>query len=280
MAGARRVALCLLATLAVLAVAQEDDTETVQAHSGEAGLAASLTGTGNFWHGFIASLSVIIVSELGDKTFFIAAIMAMRHSRFIVLAGALGALALMTVLSSVMGYATTIIPRIYTFYASTLLFVFFGLKLLREGSRMSPDEESDELEEVTLELKKKEEEMAKSRQGTGDIEAGEGGLTEQQARWLGDIRNGILLQAFTMTFLAEWGDRSQITTIVLAARENVWGVTIGGTLGHAICTGIAVVGGRLLAQRISVRTVTLSGGVVFLLFAASSLYFGPDQEGM
>ena len=52
-----------------------------------------------FIHAFVASLSVIIVSELGDKTFFIAAIMAMRHSRVTVLAGALGALALMTVLS-------------------------------------------------------------------------------------------------------------------------------------------------------------------------------------
>lgn len=54
-----------------------------------------------FLHAFIASLSVIIVSELGDKTFFIAAIMAMRHSRLIVFSGALGALGLMTVLSGV-----------------------------------------------------------------------------------------------------------------------------------------------------------------------------------
>lgn len=52
-----------------------------------------------FIHAFIASLSVIVVSELGDKTFFIAAIMAMRHPRCIVFTGAIGALALMTVLS-------------------------------------------------------------------------------------------------------------------------------------------------------------------------------------
>lgn len=52
-----------------------------------------------FMHAFIASLAVIIVSELGDKTFFIAAIMAMRHSRVTVFTGALGALAFMTVLS-------------------------------------------------------------------------------------------------------------------------------------------------------------------------------------
>lgn len=36
--------------------------------------------------------------------------------------------------------------------------------------------------------------------------------------------------------------------------QNVVGVTIGGTLGHALCTGLAVIGGRLIAQRISVRT--------------------------
>lgn len=34
-----------------------------------------------FFHAFVAAFSVIIVSEIGDKTFFIAAIMAMRHSR-------------------------------------------------------------------------------------------------------------------------------------------------------------------------------------------------------
>ena len=38
-----------------------------------------------FIHAFVASISVIVVSELGDKTFFIAAIMAMRHSRLIIL---------------------------------------------------------------------------------------------------------------------------------------------------------------------------------------------------
>jgi putative Ca2+/H+ antiporter (TMEM165/GDT1 family) len=47
----------------------------------------------------VASFSVIIVSELGDKTFFIAAIMAMRYNRLTVLVGAMLALGVMTCLS-------------------------------------------------------------------------------------------------------------------------------------------------------------------------------------
>ena len=55
--------------------------------------AESLAETGssisddNFVHGFFAALSVIIVSELGDKTFFIAAILSMKHPRLTVFAG-------------------------------------------------------------------------------------------------------------------------------------------------------------------------------------------------
>lgn len=60
--------------------------------------AATQTNLG-FIHAFVAAISVIIVSELGDKTFFIAAIMAMRYNRLTVLAGAMLALALMTCLS-------------------------------------------------------------------------------------------------------------------------------------------------------------------------------------
>lgn len=52
-----------------------------------------------FIHAFVASVSVIVVSELGDKTFFIAAIMAMRHSRLVVFAGAMFAMFLMTLIS-------------------------------------------------------------------------------------------------------------------------------------------------------------------------------------
>eukprot|EP00128_Syssomonas_multiformis_P008986 Colp12_sorted_trinity150504_noHs@8194 len=229
-----------------------------------------------FIHAVVGSFSVIVVSEIGDKTFFIAAIMAMKHSRAVVFGGAIGALALMTILSAALGFATTIIPKIYTHYASILLFIFFGLKLLKEGLAMSDDEGKEELEEVTLELRKREEELEK--RSKGDIEEGSAPSSFKSVFARLGPEFAVVLSSFTLTFLAEWGDRSQIATIVLAAREDPVGVTLGGIVGHALCTGIAVIGGRLLAQRISVRTVTIVGGVVFLLFALTAFLRDPNEE--
>eukprot|EP00955_Chlamydomonas_euryale_P037270 350708-Chlamydomonas_euryale.AAC.3 len=62
----------------------------------------------------------------------------------------------------------------------------------------------------------------------------------------------------------------------LAASEDVVGVTLGGILGHMICTGAAVVGGRHLAEHIDERTVGGLGGLLFLAFGAHALYTGPE----
>lgn len=50
-----------------------------------------------------------------------------------------------------------------------------------------------------------------------DVETGTSTAIPQK-KWLHFI-SPIFVQALTLTFLAEWGDRSQLTTIVLAARE-------------------------------------------------------------
>ena len=41
--------------------------------------------------------------------------------------------------------------------------------------------------------------------------------------------------------------------------QNPVGVVLGGTLGHALCTALAVIGGKIIAQKISVRTGVRSG---------------------
>lgn len=233
-----------------------------------------------FWHGFLGAISVIIVSELGDKTFFIAAILAMRHSRVVVFAGAISALAIMTVLSAALGFATTVIPRVYTHYLSIILFVFFGVRMIREAYYMPRDEGVDEYEEVQKTLTKREldESAAQARDSMANMESGMTSATIR--RRVHRFLSKIFFQALTLTFVAEWGDRSQIATIILAAREDPVAVSLGAILGHSLCTLLAVIGGRLVAQWISVRTVTFIGGIVFLVFAVSSLYLGSGEKSL
>lgn len=115
---------------------------------------------GGFLQAFIASLSFIVVSELGDKTFFIAAIMAMKHPRLVVFGGAISALVFMTIIAAAFGSIATVIPRVYTYYASAVLFAIFGIKMLRDGWKMDPNEGQEELEEVQMELKRREDQVS------------------------------------------------------------------------------------------------------------------------
>lgn len=119
-----------------------------------------LTASFSFIHALFASFSVILVSEIGDKTFFIAAIMAMKHSRLTVYSGAMFALGLMTLLSALLGnILTKLIPKVYTYYASSILFGIFGLKMLREGWHMDPNEDNEEYEEANSTLRENEEKL-------------------------------------------------------------------------------------------------------------------------
>ncbi|KAG0235395.1 hypothetical protein BGW42_005374 [Actinomortierella wolfii] len=232
---------------------------------------------------FFLSLAMIIVSEIGDKTFLIAAIMAMKHSRLLVFSSALSALAVMTILSAAFGHAVpNLISRKYTNILAALLFFCFGIRMFIDGWNMTEEEAAHELEEVTQELQEKEDlELLQRAEGGIDSAEGDPTLTPAAAKkketpgvinLLQLLFSPVFVQTFIMTFLAEWGDRSQIATIALAAAHNMVWVSIGGIFGHSLCTGLAVVGGRMLASRISVRTVTLAGAVVFELFAVVSLY--------
>lgn len=245
-------------------------------------------------------------TEIGDKTFCIAAVMAMKYNRVLIFLGAAGALLVMTILSVGIGFALpNLIPKQYTHYAAAALFFYFGVKLLME-SREAPAESGEHSE-----LAEAEEELAALKLGGGnsssssgggaeggkfrggkdeegeeeDIENtsstptggsvqrngsgsgggnGNGGLdmgregaalsssesereTDPSAKFSVTKRGGVevgflaslqrdwpvLTQAFMITFLAEWGDRSQIATIAMAAAQH----PVGGEFFFGGCGG-------------------------------------------
>lgn len=290
----------------------------------------ALTKGAGFMPALLNSITMTIATELGDKTFCIAAVLSMRFSRLAVFGGAIGALIVMTILSVGIGVALpALISKQYTHYAAGLLFAYFGLYLLREGYNMpAGGGDHEELAEAEQEIADKiggvgassggasaggEDSPATgaaavaprlpstpSSAGNGSVEAGDdadpgaksvvakravGGASGGGLSGLGSARGvkqlkewAIFTQAFTMTFLAEWGDRSQIATIAMAAAQDAYGVCLGAVIGHSLCTGLAVLGGRLLATRISERAVALAGGALFILFAVHSMVAGPDVD--
>lgn len=245
------------------------------------------------FHSWVLSFTMILVSEIGDKTFLVAALMAMKHDRIVVFSAAFGALLVMTVLSAVLGHAVpTLVPKRLTSFLAAGLFFVFGAKLLNEGMKMDPSEGvSAEMHEVEQELAEKEKDMSRGQNGHVSAYNLEMGLGDGNARsrsksrypspprspsqspsrspsrrsgsmagffqGVGNLCSLLLspawVQTFAMTFLGEWGDRSQIATIAMAAGQDYWWVTLGALCGHAICTGVAVIGGRAIAGRVSLK---------------------------
>ncbi|KAH9309747.1 hypothetical protein KI387_037658, partial [Taxus chinensis] len=199
---------------------------------------------------FTKSLAMTILSEIGDKTFFVAAIMAMRHPRRLVLAGCLGALTVMTIISVVLGWAApNLLSRKWTHLITTVLFFAFGFWSLWEG--LTDGGESEELAEVEAKLSADWKENGSSNKATVKGSKVEDDMKKQQRPFLSQCLSPILLEAFSLTFFGEWGDKSQIATIGLAADVNPFGVVLGGVLGQALCTTAAVFGGKGLASCIS-----------------------------
>ena len=95
--------------------------------------------------GFYQAFSLVFVSEIGDKTFFIAGLLAMKTGRIISFLGSIGALAVMTVLSVIIGQLFHAVPSGVTQglplddIAAVLAFAFFGLKTLKEASEIEDD---------------------------------------------------------------------------------------------------------------------------------------------
>ncbi|GAB4828897.1 hypothetical protein Ancab_018558 [Ancistrocladus abbreviatus] len=222
--------------------------------------------------GFSKSLAMTVLSEIGDKTFFAAAILAMRHPRRLVLSGCLASLIVMTILSVVVGWAApNLISRKWTHHITTLLFFGFGLWSLWDGFHEGGDD--DEFDEVE---KKLDVDLKGNSETSKETSKDDDESKKKRRPFLAKFFSPIFIKAFSITFFGEWGDKSQLATIGLAADEHPFGVVLGGIMGQALCTVAAVVGGKSLASQISERFVALAGGALFIVFGIQSFLVTVD----
>ena len=199
---------------------------------------------------FGASLTAITLAELGDKTFFMALILAARHRGRDVFLGAFLALTAVTLLSLGLGYGLReLLPPTVVPWLAAALFLGFGLKLLVDAQRMGADEAEDEEQEA------------------------EQAINEAESRRRISTTWAVIWEAFGLVFLAELGDRTQFTTIFLATAPafTFVGLLAGTLLGHALVTGLAVGAGQWIGGRISEKLLYRLSGGLFLAFGLVSL---------
>merc|ERR1739838_84729 len=277
-----------------------------------------------FRDGMVSSFTMILLAEIADKTFFIAAIMAMRYSKLVVFLGAWSALAVMTGLSVALGFVVNFIPQYITHIVAGSLFFIFAIQMFYEAykQRGQGDAAQREMEEVGRELRGDDEELrvrfrkdsksegdhgaanivveimpteaernnqrsqvssrtsnehstedeTLSPTGTETEEKKEIGCTTKAENILSVFCNAIFIKAFVLTFVAEWGDRSQISTVGLAVSTSPFAVFLGGSAGHFVCTMGAVIFGAVVAKKISLSILNICGAVIFLGFAGYSFY--------
>lgn len=209
----------------------------------------------------ISSAFAVVCSEVGDNTFYIAVILSMTNSKFDVFGGALIANAILHVLAVSLGYVATVIPQQIASSISSFLLIGYGLMVIRNGYFMSADKAQREYKEAARDI---------DRHQKGKYFG-----TQFISRYFSTAA----VKSFFLTFICEWGDRSQISAVLMATHGEVGAVLLGGILGHALCLALATVGGSYLGHMVSVRAMTISGGLVFLLFGLTAvLGFSSDDD--
>ncbi|WP_332825622.1 TMEM165/GDT1 family protein [Ramlibacter sp.] len=79
-------------------------------------------------------------------------------------------------------------------------------------------------------------------------------------------RYGVFLTTVVAFFLAEMGDKTQVATVMLAARFDAWAaVVMGTTLGMMLANAPVVWLGERIMRRVPIRLVHVIGAVIFLV---------------
>lgn len=179
-----------------------------------------------------ASFLLIFLAEFGDKSQIVCMTLAAKHRPWPVLLGAVAAFAALNLLAVVFG--SVVASWIPDFWLALIVAGLFGCFGVQ--SLLSNE----------------------------DLEGDNHTISRSS--------HGLFITALLMIFIAELGDKTQLTVAGLASTYNGLLVWLGATLALLITTLLGIIAGQRLLKRFSPGLIHKFSGILFLLLATVALF--------
>jgi putative Ca2+/H+ antiporter (TMEM165/GDT1 family) len=176
------------------------------------------------WQLFGSTFLLIFISELPDKTAFATLLLASRTGPLPVFCGAAGAFVVQSAVAVAFGKLLSALPERFVHIGAGTVFLILAILMWTR--------KEDAGEDVNV--------------------AGNGGFMRGAA------------SAFTVIFLAEWGDLTQLATATLAAKYSApLTIFVAATLALWTVTGIVVVVGHVAKRAVQPRLLQRLASIAF-----------------
>ena len=188
------------------------------------------------------AFGAIFVVELPDKTFIATLVMSTKMRPLFVWIGVGLAFLVQTGIAVGIGKAASFLPEQLIHTVAALMFVIGAIILFREARSADEDEPGQE-----------DEFAAKADSSAHGFK--------------------VVATSFLVLFAAEWGDLSQLLTISLVAKyDDPVSVFLGAWGALLAVSGLAVIVGRLLLQRVRLSVLHYVGAAVCVSMAALTVW--------
>jgi putative Ca2+/H+ antiporter (TMEM165/GDT1 family) len=188
---------------------------------------------------FLSTFTLVCVAEIPDKTAIATVLLATKENPPAVFLGAAIAFAIQSAVAVTFGSYLNFVPDFYLKLASGLLFFGFAISMWKRKEEPEVDNTKDKLSPRTHQNK-----FYKSA-----------------------------LKSFTVIFIAEWGDLTQLATATLTAKYKLpWTLFLSSTLALWTVTATAVLIGSKTKNMIHPEKLQKSAAVLFAIFGFYFFY--------
>lgn len=176
---------------------------------------------------FLVPMATIAVAEIGDKTQLAMMAMAARYGHTMqIFLGAMAASAVVDGSAVALGnYVSKYIPKTPVTIAAGIIFVLFGIYTL---------------------LRK------------------EGKEGEKNGKAAAATKKSILIAAFILFFVSEFGDKSQFAALLFGTQYNLLLALLGALTGIAAVLIVMMFTGKFVSKHLNEKTVRLLSALLFI----------------